>query len=132
MLYFAGIEENMESVNSLYDMADGTMKAIGHLFAASICNYSPASRFFINTDIQLHCWQHWSSFRYFTSYFRYQIFRLPICSVQQGMLNVSVIKCQVGLWIWLFYYGGPCYIETSPLICCANQWAGFYMMGTPS
>ena len=132
MLYFAGVEENMESVNSLYGMADGTMKAIGHLFAASICNYSPASRFFINTDIQLHCWQHWSSFRYFTSYFRYQIFRLPICSVQQGMLNVCVIKCQVGLWNWLFHYGGPCYVGTSPFICCANQWTGFYMMRIPS
>ena len=56
MLYFADVEENMESVNSLYGMADGTMKAIGHLFAASICNYSPAPRLFINTDIQLLCW----------------------------------------------------------------------------
>ena len=26
--------------------------------------------------------------------------------------------------------GGPYHIETSPLICSANQWAGFYMIGT--
>ena len=26
--------------------------------------------------------------------------------------------------------GGPYYIETSPLICTANQWTGFYMIGT--
>ena len=24
----------------------------------------------------------------------------------------------------------PYYIETSPLVCSANQWAGFYMQGT--
>ena len=26
--------------------------------------------------------------------------------------------------------GGPCDIETSPLICPANQWTGFYMIET--
>ena len=26
--------------------------------------------------------------------------------------------------------GGPCHIETSPLICFANHWTGFYMIGT--
>ena len=30
----------------------------------------------------------------------------------------------------LFHYGGPYHIETSPLICRANQWTCFYMMGT--
>ena len=45
MLYFTGAEENMEPVNSLHAVADGTMKAIGHLFAASICNYGPAPNF---------------------------------------------------------------------------------------
>ena len=30
----------------------------------------------------------------------------------------------------LFYHGGPYHIETSPLICRANQWTGFYMIGT--
>ena len=29
-----------------------------------------------------------------------------------------------------FYDGGPYHIETSPLICRANQWTGFYMIGT--
>ena len=41
MLYFAGTEENLEPVNSLHVMADGTVKAIGHL----ICNYGPAPIF---------------------------------------------------------------------------------------
>ena len=27
--------------------------------------------------------------------------------------------------------GGPYHIETSPLICGANQWTGFYMIGIP-
>ena len=26
--------------------------------------------------------------------------------------------------------GSPYHIETSPLICSANQWTGFYMIGT--
>ena len=30
----------------------------------------------------------------------------------------------------LFHEGGPYHIETSPLNCFANQWTGFYMMGT--
>ena len=30
--------------------------------------------------------------------------------------------------IKLFYDGGPYYIETSPLICRANQWTGVYMI----
>ena len=42
MLYFTGAEENIELVNSLHSVADETLKAIGHLFAASICNYGPA------------------------------------------------------------------------------------------
>ena len=28
----------------------------------------------------------------------------------------------------LFHDGGQYYIETSPLICGANQWTGFYMI----
>ena len=54
MLYFTGTEENLEPVNSLHVMADGTMKAIGHL----ICNYGwPCSHFSINMDIQLYYWR---------------------------------------------------------------------------
>ena len=30
----------------------------------------------------------------------------------------------------LFHDGGPYHINTSPLICRANQWTGFYMIGT--
>ena len=28
----------------------------------------------------------------------------------------------------LFHDAGPYHIETSPLICCVNQWTGFYMI----
>ena len=31
---------------------------------------------------------------------------------------------------YLFRDKGPYHIETSPLICRANQWTGFYMIGT--
>ena len=31
---------------------------------------------------------------------------------------------------YLFLYGGPCHIETSPLVYRASQWTGFYTMGT--
>ena len=30
----------------------------------------------------------------------------------------------------IFYDGGPYHIETSPLICFADQWTGFYVKGT--
>ena len=30
----------------------------------------------------------------------------------------------------LFHEGGPFHIETSLLICSANQWTGFYMIDT--
>ena len=30
----------------------------------------------------------------------------------------------------LFHDGGFYHIETSPLTCKANQWTGFYMIGT--
>ena len=29
-----------------------------------------------------------------------------------------------------FHGGDPFHIETSPLICSANQWTDFYMIGT--
>ena len=29
-----------------------------------------------------------------------------------------------------FHDGGSYHIETNPFICSANQWAGFYMIGT--
>lgn len=44
-MYFIGEENNMEPICSLHAVADGTMRTIGHLFAASICNYGPAPNF---------------------------------------------------------------------------------------
>ena len=32
--------------------------------------------------------------------------------------------------IQLCHDGGTYYVKTSPLICKANQWTGFYMLGT--
>ena len=29
-----------------------------------------------------------------------------------------------------FMTGGPYHKETNPFICSANQWTGFYMLGT--
>ena len=31
---------------------------------------------------------------------------------------------------YLFHNAGTYHIETSPLICCPNQWTGFYVIGT--
>ena len=39
-----------------------------------------------------------------------------------------LIKCITVLSF--FHDGGPYHIETRPLICSANQWTGFYMIGT--
>ena len=40
-----------------------------------------------------------------------------------------LIKDTVGK-AYLFHEGGPYHIETIPFICRANQWTGFYMIGT--
>ena len=37
---------------------------------------------------------------------------------------------QLVICVKLFHDGGPYHIEISPLICRANQWTGFYMIGT--
>ena len=34
------------------------------------------------------------------------------------------------IYDWLFHDKGSYHIETNPLICFANQWIGFYMIGT--
>ena len=45
-----------------------------------------------------------------------------ILDVWQGFEQASVIT------LILFLNGGPYHIETSPLICWANQYTGFYML----
>ena len=40
------------------------------------------------------------------------------------------LRTETGLLFKLFYDGGPYHIETSPLICTANQWTDFYMILT--
>ena len=44
------------------------------------------------------------------------------------MLVIEVDRKYINL---LLFHGGCSYhIEASPLICFANQWTGFYMIGT--
>ena len=47
------------------------------------------------------------------------------------MLGLQLMKgCRKFTFKHLFNERGPNYIETSPLICRINRWAGFYMLGT--
>ena len=46
------------------------------------------------------------------------------------MTVVSTLKPNIELYS-LIIAGGYYYIETSSLVCSANQWTGFYMTGTP-
>ena len=41
----------------------------------------------------------------------------------QGLMNAILMNH------YLFHDGGPYPVETSPLICKANHWNGFYMIG---
>ena len=43
---------------------------------------------------------------------------------------VLVSQLKPYFFFYFFHDRGPYHIETSPLICSANQWAGFYMIGT--
>ena len=42
----------------------------------------------------------------------------------------DVTTFTIGEMVELFHDGGTHDIETSPLICTANQWTGFYMIRT--
>lgn len=44
-MYFCGTGDAMEPICSQHAVADKTIKTIGHLFAASICNYGPSPNF---------------------------------------------------------------------------------------
>ena len=57
------------------------------------------------------------------------------CSMSHGVffkvylfLVKGMVTCQV--FAELFHDGGPYHIKTNPLFCSANQWSGFYMIGT--
>ena len=43
--YFYGKDNNLEPRKSLYAVADGSMKSVGHLLAASICQNGPPPNF---------------------------------------------------------------------------------------
>ena len=47
---------------------------------------------------------------------------LPVLSFEKTIVNIAHDIKE------LFYAGGRYHIETSPLVCCANQWTGFYMI----
>lgn len=40
------------------------------------------------------------------------------------------VQFKFSVSIQIFHDGGAYHKEASPLICCANQWAVFYMRGT--
>ena len=41
----------------------------------------------------------------------------------------SVFSYDLATIPYLFHDGGPYHIETSSVICIANQWTGFYIIG---
>ena len=48
----------------------------------------------------------------------------PMCNANKEYVNSRELINEA------FHDGGPYHIENSPLICYANQWTGFYMIGT--
>ena len=44
--------------------------------------------------------------------------------------SICVTIALINLATLLFFHGSSYHIETSSLICFANQWTGFYMLGT--
>ena len=55
--------------------------------------------------------------------------KILVVGLFQG-INKRINKSNFIKILSLFYDGGPYHIETSPLICTANQWTGLYMVGT--
>ena len=49
-----------------------------------------------------------------------------VINIKENFVIVAVTSSKH----YFFHGGGPCHIETSPLICRANQWTGFYMIET--
>ena len=49
--------------------------------------------------------------------------------MKTGALRVGFTRMHTMILRWFFHDGGSYPIETSPLICRANQWTGFCMMG---
>ena len=48
----------------------------------------------------------------------------------QNNIYINSVQFKKKPFIQLFRDGGPYHIETSPLVCKANQWTGFYIIGT--
>ena len=63
------------------------------------------------------------SFSCFDSLQIFLVFKNQFLIYKSWERNLSIV-------FWLFHDGCTCYIETSPLICTANQWTGFYMIET--
>ena len=55
-----------------------------------------------------------------------------LVKIVNGIYPLSILIENSVLDVWKdtlpFHHGGRYYIETSPLICGANQWTGFYMV----
>ena len=59
----------------------------------------------------------------------FDVFR-GVSKEMSGMKWVNLRSKFCEEFAWVFHDGGIYHIETSPLICTANQWTGFYMTGT--
>ena len=51
-------------------------------------------------------------------------------AIKIGFTYLTVLKFLSKKDWRVFHDGGDCHVETSPLICSANHWTGFYMIGT--
>ena len=40
------------------------------------------------------------------------------------------VHIEINFWPEVFHDGSPYHIDTSPMVCTANQWIGSYMIGT--
>ena len=56
-----------------------------------------------------------------------KIIRGPVCHDIRTISDCISLSKRI---IWFFYDGCPYHIETSRLICSANQWTVFYLIGT--
>ena len=57
-------------------------------------------------------------------------YRNQSIDLQSSQLTCFYMSGSIGCYWFNSYDGGPYHIETSPLICRANQWTDLYMIGT--
>ena len=71
------------------------------------------------------------SFILSTVFYRIHFFDHSPSHSQLPYLVIVTLSFSLNFTIcYLFHNGGPCHVETSPLIYSVNQWTGFSMIGT--